>query len=282
MPDIQTALDTAAQRLSLHDTARLDAELLLAKVLGRDRTWLHTWPETELTARQERRFHALVERRARGEPVAHLLGRQAFWSLDLAVSPDTLIPRPATETLVELALARIPFAAPWRIADLGTGSGAIALALARERPACDIVATDVSAAALAIARANAHRLELDNIAFVEGDWLGPLQEQPLFQMIVSNPPYVRTADPHLSRGDVRFEPASALVSGSDGLDALRALTRAARPHLVPGGWLLLEHGHDQAGAVIALLREAGFDNPEDFRDLAGQPRVAVGQNPVIP
>lgn len=280
MPDIQTALDTAVQRLSMHDTARLDAELLLAKVLGRDRTWLHTWPETELTAQQERQFHALIERRARGEPVAHLLGRQAFWSLDLQVSPATLIPRPATERLVELALARIPPDAPWRIADLGTGSGAIALALASERPACNIVATDVSAAALDVARANARRLRLDNITFLEGDWLAPLREQLPFRMIVSNPPYVCAADPHLAEGDVRFEPASALVAGADGLDALRALAGAARPHLVPGGWLLLEHGHDQAGAVIALLREAGFENVADFRDLAGQPRVTVARNPV--
>ncbi|MCG6934804.1 MAG: peptide chain release factor N(5)-glutamine methyltransferase [Proteobacteria bacterium] len=280
MTHIKTALEDATQKLApLHETARLDAELLLARVLGRDRTWLHTWPDHALNPQQEHRFIQLLKRRASGEPVAHLLGRQAFWTLDLHVSSATLIPRPATERLVELALARIPTTANWRIADLGTGSGAIALALASERPACAIIATDLSAEALAVARTNAQELNLHNITFVEGDWLAPLQDEPPFQLIVSNPPYVCRADPHLSQGDVRFEPITALVAGEDGLDAIRILTGRARQHLAPGGWLLLEHGYDQADAVVALLRGAGFDKVEDFQDLAGQPRVAIARNP---
>lgn len=283
MTRIKTILDTATQQLAdLQDSPRLESELLLAQVLKQDRTWLHTWPETKLTPQQEQQFWQLFQRRVNGEPIAQLLGRQGFWSLELKVTPATLIPRPATERLVELALTWIPPRVHWRIADLGTGSGAIALALASERPNSEIIATDVSAAALAVARTNAQELGLSNVTFLEGDWLAPLQTLPPFQMIVSNPPYICRTDPHLLQGDVRFEPPTALVAGDDGLDAIRTLVTSARQHLTPGGWLLLEHGYDQAAAVIDLLHAAGFEEVRDYRDLAGQPRVAAGKNPTIP
>jgi release factor glutamine methyltransferase len=283
MTRIKTILDTATQQLAdLQDSPRLESELLLAQVLKQDRTWLHTWPDTELTSQQEQQFWQLFQRRVNGEPIAHLLGRQGFWSLELKVTPATLIPRPATERLVELALSRIPSKVRWRIADLGTGSGAIALALASERPNCEIIATDVSVAALAVARSNAQALGLSNVTFLEGDWLAPLQTLPPFQMIVSNPPYICRTDPHLLQGDVRFESPTALVAGDDGLDAIRTLVTSARQHLIPGGWLLLEHGYNQDAAVIDLLQAAGFEQVRDHRDLAGQPRVAAGKNPTIP
>lgn len=191
------------------------------------------------------RFEALLARRQAGEPVAYLLGRQGFWSLELEVSPATLIPRPETELLVELALARLPAGQSLRVADLGTGSGAIALALARERPQAHVVATDASAEALTVARRNAARLGLGRVEFRDGDWLVPLAQER-FDLIASNPPYIEQDDPHLAQGDLRFEPPAALASGADGLDAIRVIVRDAGRHLHPGGWLLLEHGWNQA------------------------------------
>ena len=277
---ISELLSDAHRRLQpVSDSARLDSELLLARVLQQTRTWLHTWPEKILDAEQQSAFEALLQRRLAGEPVAHILGEQDFWSLRLQVSPATLIPRPDTERLVELALERIPPVANWSIADLGTGSGAIALALASERPHCRITATDQSAEALAIAQRNAGHLGLHNVQFVQSDWLADIPLPQRFEMIVSNPPYVCETDPHLAQGDVRFEPRSALAAGADGLDAIRLIIRQSWPHLLPGGWLLLEHGYDQAGAVQALLREAGYSEVADFIDYGGNPRVAVGQRP---
>jgi release factor glutamine methyltransferase len=265
-----------ATQLLHGDTARLDAEVLLSHVLGQPRSYLFAWPERTPPAAQCRQFEQLLTARRRGEPVAYLTGRREFWSLPLAITPATLIPRPETETLVALALETIPAHASLAVADLGTGSGAIALALASERPGCHIVATDRSEDALAIARRNADRLQLRNIEFLAGDWCKPLADRR-FDRIVSNPPYVAATDPHLARGDVRFEPRAALAAGPDGLDALRRIAREARTHLNEHGWLLLEHGHDQGTAVHALLREAGYTALSVHPDLAGLERVTAGR-----
>ena len=255
-----------------------DAQLLLLHVLGRDRAWLFAHGHDAVPADAASAFDALVARRARGEPVAYLTGRRGFWTLDLDVGPGVLIPRPETERLVELALARIPADAPARVADLGTGSGAIALALAAERPRAQVVAVDASAAALAIASGNAARLGIGNVAFRLGDWLRPLAGET-FDVIAGNPPYIADADPHLGRGDLRFEPEAALASGSDGLDAIRAIAAAAPAHLSGGGWLLLEHGYDQGEAVRALLRDAGLAQVATERDLEARERVTLGRKP---
>ena len=255
--------------------SRREAEILLGYVLDRDRAWLAAHDTDPLPREQAARFRALWARRLAGEPVAYLTGRRGFWTLDLSVNADVLIPRPETELLVETALARIPGDAAWDLADLGTGSGAIALALARERPACRVLATDRSAEALAVARANARRHGIGNVDFREGDWWAPLEGLRL-DLIVSNPPYVPAADPHLSRGDVRFEPRGALASGPEGLDDLRTIIAGAPAHLHPGGTLLLEHGYDQGAAVRALLRAAGFTDVRTWRDLNGHERVSEG------
>ena len=255
-----------------------DADLLLAHALGRSRTWLLAHGDDGIAAAEAARFTALVDRRAAGEPVAYLTGSRGFWTLDLAVTPATLVPRPETELLVELALERIPADAEARVADLGTGSGAIALAIAKERPRARVVATDASEAALEVARGNARRHRIGNVEFRHGDWLAPLQGER-FDLVASNPPYIALGDPHLDEGDLRFEPPSALSSGSDGLDAIRAIARAAPAHLRAGGWLLLEHGWEQGGAVRALLHEAGFAEVATERDLEGRDRVTLGRKP---
>ncbi|HEX9802256.1 MAG TPA: peptide chain release factor N(5)-glutamine methyltransferase [Gammaproteobacteria bacterium] len=275
--DIAHTLKQIAERLAtVSDSARLDAELLLCHALGRPRSYLYTWPEQELDEEQAEALEKLVERRQGGEPVAHILGKREFWSLELAVSTDTLIPRPETELLVEAALARIPEQAEWAVADLGTGSGAIALAIASERPRCRITAVERSAGALAMARQNAQRLGLGNVEFLQGDWFAPLAGRR-FQVILSNPPYIPDNDPHLSRGDLRFEPRSALAAGPDGLADLRQLVSGAPAFLCPPGWLLLEHGYDQGGAVTGLLDTAGYAEVADLTDLQGHGRVAVGR-----
>ena len=277
---IHQVLLAATQQLDeQHDTASLDAELLLAHVLHKSRTWLYTWPEQELDSYQLEQFNQLVQRRCNGEPVAHLIGSQEFWSLSLQVTPDTLIPRPETERLVELALERIPAKATWRIADLGTGTGAVALAVANERPSCHIIATDKSPAALQVAKENARLNGISNVTFLQGDWLAAMKEELPFEMILSNPPYIKEDDPHLQQGDVRFDPDSALKAGTKGLDDLQRITVEALPHLKPGGWLLLEHGYDQKAAVMQLLQQTGYEQIKDYPDLAGQPRVAVGSKP---
>jgi release factor glutamine methyltransferase len=250
--------------------------LLLAHALGRTRAWLFAWPEHVPTEAQRDAFERLVEARAGGMPVAYLLGRRAFWSLDLAVTPAVLIPRPETELLVELALERLPENATSAVADLGTGSGAIALALAHERPRARVRATDFSMDALAVARSNARRLGLANVEFTHGDWCDALGDAR-FDMIVSNPPYIAAGDPHLSRGDLRHEPMSALASGADGLDAIRTIVAAAPSHLLPGGWLLIEHGWDQAAQVRDLLKRADLRGSRSARDVGGHERVTFAQ-----
>ncbi|KAF1686441.1 protein-(glutamine-N5) methyltransferase, release factor-specific [Pseudoxanthomonas broegbernensis] len=257
---------------------REDAEPLLVHALGRDRAWLFAHATDPVATAAATAFQALVERRAGGEPVAYLTGRRGFWTLDLEVSPDTLIPRPETELLVELALERLDPQAPARIADLGTGSGAIALAIASERPLAAVVATDASKAALAVAVRNARAHGLENVWFRRGDWFAALGGER-FDMIVSNPPYIAQGDPHLAQGDLRHEPAGALASGTDGLEAIGVIAASAPGHLVPGGWLLLEHGLEQGPAVRGLLAQAGLADVETRRDLERRERATLGRKP---
>jgi len=270
--NVRDLLAAASRRLG---GARLDAELLLAHVLGVSRARLYAWPEHEPEPMQREAFDRLVAARERGEPIAYLTGRREFWSLDLAVTPDVLIPRHETELLVELALDRIARDRDVRVADLGTGSGAIALALARERPLARVTATDASAAALDVARRNAARLGIGNVAFAVGDWYAALGDAR-FDLIVSNPPYIAAGDAHLAQGDLRFEPAAALASGADGLDAIRRIVADAPEHLADGGALLLEHGFDQSLRVRALLDAAGFQNVTSVSDNGGHERVTLG------
>ncbi len=268
----------AAARVLPGVEGRHEAELLLLHVLGRERGWLFAHATDLLDPATAEAFAALLQRRIAGEPVAYLLGRRGFWTLDLAVSPATLIPRPETERLVELALERLPEGMPLRIADLGTGSGAIALALASERPLAQIVATDMSADALAVAAGNARQHGLANVAFRQGSWHAPLAGER-FDLIASNPPYIASDDPHLAQGDLRFEPATALASGHDGLDDIRLIIAGAPAHLQPGGWLLMEHGWDQGEAIRALLEGAGFVEVETALDLEQRDRVSMGRWP---
>ncbi len=272
---VAEAIRTAAAQFQ-SESARLDAELLLCHVLGVSRSWLYAWPDQTLRTEQQQRFDALVARRAKGEPIAHILGEREFWSLNLKVTPDTLIPRPDTELLVEQALRLLPADAVLKVADLGTGSGAIALAIARERPRCRVVATDLSEAALAVAQENAHRHGITNVEFRRGRWCEALGDEQ-FDLIVSNPPYIAQDDLHLARGDVRFEPRSALVSGRDGLADIRQISHEAREHLRNHGWLLLEHGYQQGREVSDILREIGYEQVTNWRDLSGNERVTGGQ-----
>lgn len=276
---VRAAIEAATEALRPgSSTPLLDAEVLLRHASGISRTDIIARPDRTLPGPAAVEFAKLVERRQRGEPIAYLTGRREFWSLDLAVSPATLIPRPETELLVERALARIPPTAASTVADLGTGCGAVALAIARERPLAHLVAIDCSEAALAIARANAKHLDIANIEFRQGDWLAPLEGQR-FDVVVSNPPYVRDDDPHLREGDLRFEPRAALVAGGDGLDAIRRIAGAAMTHLINAGWLLLEHGFGQATDVRAVLAQAGYRRIRTYNDLDGRERVAEGRAP---
>jgi release factor glutamine methyltransferase len=254
----------------------VDAEWLLAHALGKPRSWLYAHASDAVDATTAQCYATLVRRRSAGEPVAYLTGRRGFWTFELQVTPATLIPRPETELLVELALLRLPVDRPLRIADLGTGSGAIALALASERPRADVLATDASAEALAVAQANARALRIGNLRFCSGDWCAALGGER-FDLIASNPPYIARDDPHLRHGDLRHEPAHALASGDDGLDAIRRIAAAAPAHLVADGWLLLEHGHDQGERVRALLQAAAFVEVHTARDLEGRDRVTGGR-----
>jgi release factor glutamine methyltransferase len=254
------------------DAARIDARearILLAAATGFSQASVMAFPERALPPETQARFGNFVDRRRSGEPVAYILGRKEFYGLELGVNPAVLIPRPETELLVDLALAREFSSA----VDLGTGSGAVALALKRNRPAARVVAVEASAAALAVAQRNATALNLD-IGLVHGEWFAPLAGMR-FDLVVANPPYVAEGDPHLA--DLAFEPSSALVAGPDGLDALRAIAAAAPAYLTPGGWLLLEHGFDQAGAVRSLLDENGLVELATWPDLAGIARVTGGK-----
>ncbi|WP_237066299.1 peptide chain release factor N(5)-glutamine methyltransferase [Microbulbifer guangxiensis] len=258
------------------DSARLDLEVLLAHVLERPRTWLYTWPEYELSQSEQVQFDELLRRRAAGEPVAHLTGEREFWSLSLQVDASTLIPRPDTELLVETALALCPVT-PQRVLDLGTGTGAIALALASERPAWQVLAAEKSPDALALAERNRVSLGLDNVRVIESDWFAQIPPQS-FDLIVSNPPYIDAADPHLGQGDVRFEPRSALVADREGLADIEVIAATAPAFLAPGGCLLVEHGWQQAAAVRAIFADAGLVSIESRRDYGGRERLTLGRS----
>lgn len=273
-PCVRELLDTAAATLRQHgDSASVDAQVLLAFVLDRDRSWLFAWPEHIPEPGQVERYLDLIERRRTGQPVAYLIERRAFWSLDLHVTPATLIPRPETEHLIE-AVLELPLAENADVLELGTGSGAIALALAQERPDWSITATDVSMAALEVARANAARYAMRNVDFLQGSWFAAVAKARRFSLIVSNPPYVAANDPYLSSGDLRFEPQGALVAGEDGLRCLRRLIAEAPSYLENRGWLWLEHGAAQGLSVRSQLSQHGFDSVQTRRDLAGLERCS--------
>ncbi len=267
----------ATERLQAHsDSARLDAETLLCHLLQCNSAHLAAWPEKLLDEQSHSQFNELINKRAAGEPVAYLTQHREFWSLDLMVSPATLIPRPETETLVEYVLNKFAAQAELRLLDMGTGSGAIAIALATEKPHWHITASDISRDALAIARANAKQHHVEHIHFVAGDWFQAVLQQR-FDAVISNPPYIALNDPHMLRGDVQFEPASALLAGVDGMSDIRKLCTQAYQHLNPNGWLVFEHGYDQKEKVHACLNENGFENIQQLNDLAGQPRISAGQ-----
>jgi len=261
---------------SENDSARLDAEILLALTLQKPRTWLYTWPEHIPSLPEQHMYLDLLRRRQSGEPVAYLTHRREFFVLELKINHHVLVPRPETETLVQCVLDVLADNSAARIADLGTGSGAVALALASQKPQARIVATDASSDALALARENAERLGIDNVTFMAGDWLVPLSGLT-FDLIASNPPYIAEDDPHLSRDGVRFEPKPALVSGKDGLDAIRQLVTESPACLEIGGWLMIEHGFDQGEAVRGLFTEVGFIDVVTHRDLGGNERVTIGK-----
>ena len=270
-----TVILTSALALEA-STARIEVQCLLQKILDVPRVYLFAHPERSLTDTEFTHYSELLQRRLHGEPIAYILGEREFYGLNLKVTPATLIPRPDTELLVELAVQRIPTGERCTVLDMGTGSGAIALAIAHACPKAEVLACDASATALAVAQENARALGIANVSFVQSDWFAALGTRR-FTLIVSNPPYITAGDPHLAQGDVRFEPVSALVSGRDGLDDIRHIITRSSSHLLPGGWLLLEHGYDQAARVRGLLQEAEFDDVFSACDLAGIERVSGGR-----
>jgi len=277
MTAILQLLTTAKKELGkTSETPDADAEILLCHTLGCDRAYLYTWPEKQPEQDQIKRYEELIQRRQQGEPVAYLTGKRSFWDFTLSVSPATLIPRPETELLVEQALTLIPENSALDILDLGAGTGAIALAIAHERPACNITAVEYSKSACTIAEKNIHQFSKGNIRLLEGNWFSTLNQQP-FDIIISNPPYIAERDPHLHQGDVQYEPTSALSAGEDGLDAIRHIILNAPKHLRASGWLLLEHGYDQANVVNHLFLKHGFKHISHLKDLSNNPRITLGQ-----
>ncbi|WP_336778216.1 peptide chain release factor N(5)-glutamine methyltransferase [Pantoea sp. USHLN256] len=272
---IRRWLQQAVVTLCGGDSPKRDAEILLGFVTGKTRSWLVAFDDAELDAAQQQLLNTLLARRVNGEPIAHLVGEREFWSLPLRVSDATLIPRPDTEVLVEQALAHLPTTAR-SVLDLGTGTGAIALALASERPACQVIGCDRIAAAVELAQDNAQRLHINNATFILSHWFDSLPAQR-FDLIVSNPPYIDAADEHLQQGDVRFEPLSALVADDQGLADLRFIIHTAPGWLQSGGWLLLEHGWQQGAAVRAIMLQQGYQAVSTVDDYGGNPRVTLGQ-----
>ena len=270
---IDTALADATERLrNVSDSPMLDAELLLARALDVPRTYLVAHPEDSLDPAAVERFFSAIERRSDGLPLAYISGEKEFWSMTLFVSPDTLVPRPETEVLVQQALQRIPDGESFAVLDLGTGNGAIAMAIARERSNCTVTATEISDSALAVARENANRHALPNIEFLSGDWTAPVAGRT-FDLIASNPPYVPSADPDLEH--LTYEPQMALASGADGLDAIRRISVEAKLIIKPGGTLLIEHGDRQQQEVARILSAEGWTEIRHVNDLAGKPRVTI-------
>ena len=273
---IQRSTITQALHQSYSKIASIDARMLLQSVLNVNHAHLIAHPDQVLTPDQEQEFSALTSRRVNGEPIAYLVGEREFYSLRFEVTPAVLIPRPETELLVDQALERIPMLQSCKVLDLGTGSGAVAIAIAKHRPLASTTAVDFSDDALIVARVNAKYHDATNVCIVAGDWYTGVAGEE-FDLIVSNPPYVADGDPHLGQGDLRFEPLTALVAGSDGLDCVRRIIDSATDHLTPGGWLLLEHGYDQSEACCQLLKGAGFGEVFSCSDLAGVMRVSGGK-----
>lgn len=277
---IEAALKAATLQLSASgsDSPALDAAVLLCHALDKPRSYLLTWPDKELDGELQARFDALLARRCTGEPVAYILGEREFWSLPLKVAPSTLIPRPDTERLVELALDKA-VTQEGDILDLGTGTGAIALALASELPQRQVVGIDLRPEAQQLACENGRRLNITNVTFLHGSWFSPLAAGTKFALIVSNPPYIDEHDPHLDQGDVRFEPKTALVAADNGLADIKHISQAARDYLLPGGWLAFEHGYQQGGAVRTIMQDLGYQSVSTEQDYAGNDRVTLGQFP---
>ena len=276
MSTVSEALDWATEQLSESDDARLDSQVLLAYTLNVSRTWLFTWPDKALDGATLTAFNALIEERKSGTPIAYITGYRDFWSLRLKVTPDTLIPRADTELLIETALTLKNVEKPCDVIDLGTGTGAIALSLANECPSWRITATDINPKTLAVAKENAQTLELA-VSFKESAWFDAINDR--YDLVISNPPYIESDDPHLQQGDLRFEPAGALASGQDGLDDIRRLVQQALKHLKKDGYLLLEHGYQQAEAVRSLMTEAGYIEIETHQDIEDRDRVTLGKIP---
>ncbi|WP_036188594.1 peptide chain release factor N(5)-glutamine methyltransferase [Marinimicrobium agarilyticum] len=277
MHRVDQLLRRAPELVPVSDSPRLDVELLLAWALNKDRTWLYTWPETELTPAQLAEFEPAFSRRLNGEPLAHIIGQREFWSLPLQVNSSTLIPRPDTERLVELALGLSESKPEGNALDLGTGTGAIALAFASERPGWRVVAVDASPEAVQLAERNRTQLGFDHVTCIQSDWFERVSG--VFDLILSNPPYIADNDPHLNQGDVRFEPRSALVAENDGLGEFHRIVQAAPEYLTAEGWLLLEHGWTQGEAVRSIFEARGFQKVRTEQDLGGNDRVTLGQAP---
>jgi len=275
--NIEEALQYGRATLLDSESPEIDSQVLLCHVLLCSSVYLHTWPDKTLSGSQQTQYEQLILQRQQGKPVAYLTGQRGFWSLDLKVTEDTLIPRPDTELLVSLAMAEIQL--NMRVADLGTGSGAIALSLATENPTITVLAMDYSAPALRVAKQNARDNKVNNVLFWQGSWLSAIRDNSL-DMVVSNPPYIEENDPHLSQGDVRFEPVSALTSGADGLDDIRQIILQAKRCLKPNGCLLIEHGYHQAKQILRLFELAGFVNVHSEQDFGGNDRVVMGQLPL--
>ncbi|MBT9612849.1 MAG: peptide chain release factor N(5)-glutamine methyltransferase [Burkholderiales bacterium] len=275
---LRAARSRLVQALGLDPSvAGLEAQMLLGHVLARPRAYLLAHPEAALTDADQAQFDTLLTRREHGEPIAYILGEREFFGLTLRVTPEVLIPRPDTELLVALALTLIPEGTTWEVLDLGTGSGAVAIAIAKQRPKAHVIAIDQSGEALVVARDNAHRHGATNLQFLQGDWFAPLGMGARFDVIVGNPPYIAEGDAHLFQGDLRFEPKAALASGAEGLDAIRAIASKAAQHMTPSGWLLLEHGFEQGAACRKILAEQDFQGIYSHCDLAGHERVTAGR-----
>jgi release factor glutamine methyltransferase len=282
---VRTAWAEAQQRLiktlSLDtNEAKFEAQLLLQNVLNVNRAWLLAHESDTLQDKIKTDYEALLARRLIGEPIAYIFGYREFFGLNLIVTPDTLIPRPDTETLVETALDKIPLETPFTVLDLGTGTGAVALAIAQNRPEAQVTAIDASSGALDIAKRNSNQLDLTQVDFRLSNWFSALEGER-FNLIVSNPPYIEQHDIHLTQGDLRFEPMSALASGTDGLDDIRQIVDNCLLHLHPQGWLMLEHGYNQAHLVTDLMAQSGLIDITTIKDLGANDRVTIGKNPLI-